>query len=479
MAKISKNIRRLRNERGLTQEALAEKLNVTRQTVSSWETDRTRPDIDLLEAISAALNADIEELIYGKPRVSRPDEEKEKSKKTITVVISVVGSLLVAVGLIILFADFWGDVPEAVKGALAFLPLLAGAGAACYVFFKKKNSAVWREGASVMWIGGLAATNALINSLFSADLGFENLMLIDAVLVAPMMFVLDSVVPLVVSALLSAIGFAVSDGSALSFIALAAVLAACLAFTAADKTRRGFTQWVSFVALGADIIIVAFMLTPAEITVLLLLFAVFLAGCAADGSKPVCAPLRFAALPGVLAAGTVYAAGYSSVYFSSDYESRAYELYLIRSASELIPLFAAVLLLCAVSVFFIFNQKEKNKLKLAFIVTGCVYAVCASAFIFFDKPEFKSVALLLISAVLGGITTAFGLKKSKLLTVNLGLVDICADAYIIIFALEPEAWVIGLTFVILGAALLLLNRFLIKKFSAERAGEESGVNDNA
>ena len=62
MAKISKNIRRLRNERGLTQEALAEKLNVTRQTVSSWETDRTRPDIDLLEAISAALNADIEEL---------------------------------------------------------------------------------------------------------------------------------------------------------------------------------------------------------------------------------------------------------------------------------------------------------------------------------------------------------------------------------------------------------------------------------
>ena len=38
MNDIMKNIKRLRQERGLTQEELAEKLHVTRQAVSNWET---------------------------------------------------------------------------------------------------------------------------------------------------------------------------------------------------------------------------------------------------------------------------------------------------------------------------------------------------------------------------------------------------------------------------------------------------------
>ena len=68
MSPISKNIKRLRGERGLTQEQLAEQLCVTRQTVSSWENNRTQPDIDMLTALSDALGADVEELIYGKRR---------------------------------------------------------------------------------------------------------------------------------------------------------------------------------------------------------------------------------------------------------------------------------------------------------------------------------------------------------------------------------------------------------------------------
>lgn len=38
MAKVSNNIKKFRTESKLTQDALAEKINVTRQTVSSWET---------------------------------------------------------------------------------------------------------------------------------------------------------------------------------------------------------------------------------------------------------------------------------------------------------------------------------------------------------------------------------------------------------------------------------------------------------
>ncbi len=56
----------------MTQEQLAERLNVTRQTLSSWETGRTQPDIDTLHSLSLVLEVSVEELIYGK----NPDRKR-------------------------------------------------------------------------------------------------------------------------------------------------------------------------------------------------------------------------------------------------------------------------------------------------------------------------------------------------------------------------------------------------------------------
>lgn len=65
MASVGKHIRRLRTERHLTQEQLAEKLRVTRQAISAWETEKALPDIHALEHIAAALDTDVIEVIYG------------------------------------------------------------------------------------------------------------------------------------------------------------------------------------------------------------------------------------------------------------------------------------------------------------------------------------------------------------------------------------------------------------------------------
>ena len=65
---VGKNMKVVREEKGLTQDALAEKLNVTRQAVSSWENEKTQPDIDTLHKIADILEVDIERLIYGKER---------------------------------------------------------------------------------------------------------------------------------------------------------------------------------------------------------------------------------------------------------------------------------------------------------------------------------------------------------------------------------------------------------------------------
>lgn len=46
---------------------MAEKLNVTRQTVSSWETGRTQPDVDMLTMLAEIFEITVEDLIYDRP----------------------------------------------------------------------------------------------------------------------------------------------------------------------------------------------------------------------------------------------------------------------------------------------------------------------------------------------------------------------------------------------------------------------------
>ncbi len=60
---IGKNIRRFRKSLGLTQSQLAERLGVTSQAVSKWETAHSAPDISLLPVLAEILRVTIDELM--------------------------------------------------------------------------------------------------------------------------------------------------------------------------------------------------------------------------------------------------------------------------------------------------------------------------------------------------------------------------------------------------------------------------------
>ena len=64
---MGKEIRRLRNDRGLTQEALAAALNVTAQTVSKWECGNSIPDVQLLPEIAVFFGVTIDQLFTMSP----------------------------------------------------------------------------------------------------------------------------------------------------------------------------------------------------------------------------------------------------------------------------------------------------------------------------------------------------------------------------------------------------------------------------
>ena len=79
---IGKRIAALRKEKGLTQEELANHMDVSPQAVSKWENDQTCPDISALPKLARLLGVSVDELLEGKQelpavRVLPPAERKE------------------------------------------------------------------------------------------------------------------------------------------------------------------------------------------------------------------------------------------------------------------------------------------------------------------------------------------------------------------------------------------------------------------
>ncbi len=60
---LGENINTLRKEKGFSQENLAEKVNVTRQTISNWELGETSPNPEQLILLSKAFDKSIDELV--------------------------------------------------------------------------------------------------------------------------------------------------------------------------------------------------------------------------------------------------------------------------------------------------------------------------------------------------------------------------------------------------------------------------------
>lgn len=86
-----------RKKNKMSQEELANKLNVTRQTVSNWERGIALPDITLLSKISKELNTDIKKLIDINPK-----EQKKKKRKKIIILTLVIGLLVMLITIVVL-----------------------------------------------------------------------------------------------------------------------------------------------------------------------------------------------------------------------------------------------------------------------------------------------------------------------------------------------------------------------------------------
>ena len=122
---IGEIISSLRKEKGMTQNALAEKMNVTDKAVSKWERNLSYPDVNSIPKLAEILGTTVEELLNAQSK-----KENSKVDEIINIVLIGVG---LAMGICIIVTSVLKQID--MENAITML----GIGISCLAIYLLKN----------------------------------------------------------------------------------------------------------------------------------------------------------------------------------------------------------------------------------------------------------------------------------------------------------------------------------------------------
>ena len=105
---LSKQIKRLREEAGFSQEELSEKIYVSRQTISNWENERSYPDIHNLLLLSVLFNVTLDELVKGDVETMKNVIKKDEMNKYSYIMLGTIGAIVISIGPVLKFLGMMG-----------------------------------------------------------------------------------------------------------------------------------------------------------------------------------------------------------------------------------------------------------------------------------------------------------------------------------------------------------------------------------
>ena len=469
MTKVSKNIKRARSRLSLTQDALAERVHVTRQTVSSWETGRTQPDLDMLLSLCRALDVPPEELLYGEKRNTSLDPPPAY-RGTVKIVFTVLSSLFIAAGVLLVFLNGWETLPMSVRYACSFVPVLLGQGYALFVLLKRRDSAAHAESGGVLWALGLVATLAMLCSLQRHIPDFPTLALLGSALVLPAFLLLRSLAALVVffGGIVSFACTAVEDWGVLNpvpeqhaklyvlllFAALtvAGLLAARFLLPKLDGQRRRVGVWFCLLAASAWAVGCAALLDTGVFPMLLSCTVAWYALDGAGGDRPLAT--RYPALPFALVLLLIASAG---VLFSLPYEWKFSPVMLVGFVLlGVLPLAAMV-----------FNRSvlrhDPVRVLELCILLGALAFYTAMYLTEDDADTRRTVIFQAMTLVLAALLILQGAKENALFKINLGCLSVCTLAGYLVWHADFDLWLKGLVLLCFGVLLLVINRAALSR----------------
>lgn len=103
---LGKKILKIRKDNKMSQDELAEILNVTRQTISNWENSKNYPDIQTLIEISDKFNISLDILLKGDKKMVNKIDKQVKNNKTFKIIIILLISILIIISGFIITTNY-------------------------------------------------------------------------------------------------------------------------------------------------------------------------------------------------------------------------------------------------------------------------------------------------------------------------------------------------------------------------------------
>ena len=120
---IADRIQQLRKTKGISQEELADKIGVSRQSVSKWESEQTTPDIEKIILMSDYFEVSTDYLLKGIEIVT--DETGERKEKPDASVFAIAGTAFNFIGLISSII-LWFEIKKAIIITLGLIFIVMG-----------------------------------------------------------------------------------------------------------------------------------------------------------------------------------------------------------------------------------------------------------------------------------------------------------------------------------------------------------------
>ena len=127
MKSIGETIASLRKKKGMTQNELAEKMNVTDKAVSKWERDLSCPDVNTISKLADVLDTSVDELLQAKNK----EYSNSKLKDLINVILKAV---VIAMGIAVVVLNILDSIE--IKSSIIML----GIGLVCLAMYLMDNN---------------------------------------------------------------------------------------------------------------------------------------------------------------------------------------------------------------------------------------------------------------------------------------------------------------------------------------------------
>lgn len=126
-------------------------------------------------------------------RLYAQEQKQASSSHRLLTVFGALGAILIALGIIVILAHNWDELPRWTKTIISFLPLLAGQAGCGYILFKKGLQSWWGEAVAAFTSLSIGATIAMVHQVYNLpESSFANFLSLWLLLALPTLYLMRS-----------------------------------------------------------------------------------------------------------------------------------------------------------------------------------------------------------------------------------------------------------------------------------------------